>query len=192
MTHDTELKAAVDDLTARAETWETSDYSSDRRAAISLRTILAALSLLQQREAIYNPMPVNKDGQGPAYEHETVSVLHQVWDATDNSTLCEARDETTARRIADALSRRPTPASVGATPCFECGSTERIGTACKPCNPELVSVGADWVLVPREPTDAMLAVGADQYSDMDHQWALTVYRAMIAATPSLPPRTSKP
>lgn len=22
-------------------------------------------------------------------------------------------------------------------PCFECGSTERIGTACKPCNPEL-------------------------------------------------------
>ncbi len=22
-------------------------------------------------------------------------------------------------------------------PCFECGSTERIGTACKPCNPEI-------------------------------------------------------
>lgn len=25
-----------------------------------------------------------------------------------------------------------------AEPCFECGSTERVGTACKPCNPELV------------------------------------------------------
>lgn len=24
-----------------------------------------------------------------------------------------------------------------AEPCFECGSTERIGSACKPCNPEI-------------------------------------------------------
>lgn len=30
-------------------------------------------------------------------------------------------------------------------PCFECGSTERIGTACKPCNPEITdpNFGAD-------------------------------------------------
>lgn len=35
------------------------------------------------------------------------------------------------------------PASqASAEPCFECGSTERIGTACKPCNPELAPAEA--------------------------------------------------
>jgi hypothetical protein len=34
------------------------------------------------------------------------------------------------------LALSPSPAT---QPCFECGSTERVGTACAPCNPELTS-----------------------------------------------------
>lgn len=43
--------------------------------------------------------------------------------------------------------------------------------------------GEGWVLVPREPTMAMMAAGADRVDDsMAH--AVAVYRAMLASLPT--------
>lgn len=80
-----------------------------RAANIILGNRLAALSSPCDRGegvAMYVPMPLTTDGQGPADPHETARVEHQVWDAATNETICTARDEQTARHIA-ALYVRP-------------------------------------------------------------------------------------
>lgn len=59
--------------------------------------------------AIYVPMPVDKNGNGPADRPRTARTEHQVWDAATNETICTARDETAARRIVEALSRPAHP-----------------------------------------------------------------------------------
>jgi len=49
--------------------------------------------------AIYVPMPLNADGDGPADRAETVRVEHQIWDAQTNTTLFTAADEAVAQHI---------------------------------------------------------------------------------------------
>lgn len=48
---------------------------------------------------LYVPMPVTKDGCGPADESDTDRVEHQIWDAETNGTLATATDEAVARHI---------------------------------------------------------------------------------------------
>lgn len=50
----------------------------------------------------YLPMPVNKDGNGPADEADTHRIVHEVWDG-NCATVCECRDEATARWVAEQL-----------------------------------------------------------------------------------------
>lgn len=50
----------------------------------------------------YMPMPINKDGNGPAEAGDTVSVLHEVWDAHCN-TVCLCSSEAVARWCATTL-----------------------------------------------------------------------------------------
>lgn len=47
----------------------------------------------------YVPMPLTKEGNGPAEPHETVITMHEVWDDTFLS-LAECRHELNARHIA--------------------------------------------------------------------------------------------
>jgi hypothetical protein len=54
-------------------------------------------------------------------------------------------------------------------PCFECGSTERIGTACKPCNPELAaSTSPVAVPVSEELMKALAGFGDDYMTSEKH------------------------
>lgn len=50
----------------------------------------------------YMGMPVNKDGDGPADEADTYRIIHEVWDG-NCATVCECRDEVTARWVAQQL-----------------------------------------------------------------------------------------
>jgi hypothetical protein len=50
------------------------------------------------------PMPVDADGNGPADEYDTVSTIHQVWDA-NCFTVCEAPTEELARMIAECINK---------------------------------------------------------------------------------------
>lgn len=54
----------------------------------------------------YMPMPVNKDGNGPADADDTARTLHEVWDDAC-LTVCTCADEATARHIAAALNDCP-------------------------------------------------------------------------------------
>jgi len=53
----------------------------------------------------YLPMPVNKDGNGPSGDDDTVRVLHEVWDPHCN-TICEAPTEELARFIVDCINAK--------------------------------------------------------------------------------------
>lgn len=65
----------------------------------------------------YIAMPVNKDGNGPADEADTYRIIHEVWDG-NCVTVCECRDEPTARWVAEQLSASPivAPQQCGAPP----------------------------------------------------------------------------
>lgn len=60
--------------------------------------------------AYYMPMPVNKDGNGPAEPDETVAVLHEVWDNM-MQTVCTCPSEDMARRVATGLSAEASSAA---------------------------------------------------------------------------------
>lgn len=46
-----------------------------------------------------------------------------------------------------------------------------------------LSAGADWVLVPREPTVGMVQSAVDREVDEDENLYVGIYRAMLAAAP---------
>lgn len=50
----------------------------------------------------YMPMPINADGDGPAFGEDVKRVLHEVWDPHCN-TICEAPTEELARFIVDCI-----------------------------------------------------------------------------------------
>ena len=58
----------------------------------------------------YVPMPINKDGNGPADGDDVYRVIHEVWDG-NCATVCECHDEATARWVADQLNRAAVPTS---------------------------------------------------------------------------------
>ena len=84
--------------------WAYSNYGNDElvdcrdKLEAAANAILDALSGPLQAEgvppdrtfALYVPMPLNADGDGPADEADTVRVEHQVWDAETNGTICTA------------------------------------------------------------------------------------------------------
>lgn len=55
-------------------------------------------------------MPVNADGNGPADDDDVYRVIHEVWDG-NCATVCECRDEPTARWVAQQLTARSTNCS---------------------------------------------------------------------------------
>jgi Lar family restriction alleviation protein len=75
---------------------ESGRNEADAIAAWNRRAIPAAPSDVA---AIYVPMPLNADGDGPADRAETVRVEHQIWDAQTNTTLFTASDEAVAQHI---------------------------------------------------------------------------------------------
>ena len=56
---------------------------------------------------LYIPMPVTKDGFGPADESDTHRIEHQIWDAETNGTLATAADEAVARHIVSLWNTTP-------------------------------------------------------------------------------------
>ncbi|WP_457659569.1 hypothetical protein [Sinorhizobium medicae] len=50
----------------------------------------------------YMPMPVDEDGNGPASEDETASIIHEVW-GQESLTVCVCGNEAMARFVASAL-----------------------------------------------------------------------------------------
>ena len=60
--------------------------------------------------AMYVPMPLDADGNGPAGPDDIVRVEHQVWDAETCGTLCTAPDEGVARWIVSLINTTPQPA----------------------------------------------------------------------------------
>lgn len=48
-------------------------------------------------------MPVDKDGNGPANDADTVQTKHEVWTVDTNEVVCDTRDKPTAERIIEAL-----------------------------------------------------------------------------------------
>lgn len=60
----------------------------------------------------YLPMPVNADGDGPAFGEEVSKIIHEVWDPYCN-TICTAPTEELARFIAGRINdnTRPTKAA---------------------------------------------------------------------------------
>lgn len=58
----------------------------------------------------YVPMPIDKDGNGPADGDDVYRVIHEVWDG-NCATVCECHDEAMARWVADQLNSASVPAA---------------------------------------------------------------------------------
>lgn len=56
----------------------------------------------------YMPMPVNENGDGPAFGDEVSRIIHEVWDPHCN-TICTAPTEELARFIADTIMKGKLP-----------------------------------------------------------------------------------
>lgn len=77
--------------------------------------------------------------EAPASEDEARRKLIECIDQWDSEMEYDAEDRVClADDILHAFNGPPVVShEAPAEPCFECGSTERTGTACKPCNPEI-------------------------------------------------------
>lgn len=71
----------------------------------------------------------------------------------------DTTDKLTRRAVGGGGEVRDAAPPPAEAPCFECGSTERVGTACAPCNPEITdpNFGAEAPLTVEEVRSAVHA-----------------------------------